>query len=227
MEEIDLKELLNFGKKKIGLFVIILSGVVLIGALYGLVIQKPMYSSYTTVILSGNDNLGSSITQNDLNLNRNLVNTYSEIVKSRKVLDQVISKLDLDIKYEVLSSMISVSSINNTEIIKISVNSEDGIVAKNIANVAAEVFSGEVVNYYNMNNVNILDEAIVSEEPYNINIIKQLVIYILLGSVLGCGVLFIIFYFDRTIKSVEQVEDKIKLPILGSVQLLEKGGRKK
>ena len=34
----------------------------------------------------------------------------------------------------------------------------------------------------------------------------------MVGLVLGCGISFVIFYFDRTIKSVEQVEQKIKLP---------------
>ena len=38
--------------------------------------------------------------------------------------------------------------------------------------------------------------------------------------------LFLIFYFDRTIKSAEQVEQKIKLPILGSVEVFDKGGKK-
>ena len=49
----------------------------------------------------------------------------------------------------------------------------------------------------------------------------------MLGLVLAAGILFIIFYFDRTIKSVEQVEQKLKLPILGSVQEIDKGGKKK
>lgn len=227
MEEIDLKELLSFFKNKIGLFIIITMGVLLLGAFYGLIIQKPLYSSYTTVILGGSSDTSSTITQSDITLNKNLVDTYAEIVKSRKVLDQVIEELDLDIKYETLYNKISVSSVNNTEIIKINVIDENSINAKNIANVTAQIFTGEVINYYNMNNVNILDEAIAEENPYNINIMKQLIIYVMLGAVLGAGTLFVIFYFDRTIKSTEQIEDKIKLPILGSVQTFEKGGKKK
>lgn len=223
MEEIDLKELLSFFKNKIGLFIIITMGVLLLGAFYGLIIQKPLYSSYTTVILASN----GTITQSDITLNRNLVDTYAEIVKSRKVLDQVIEELDLDIKYETLYNKISVSSVNNTDVIKISVSDENSINAKNIANITAQVFTGEVINFYNMNNVNILDEAIAEENPYNINIMKQLIIYLMLGAVLGAGTLFVIFYFDRTIKSTDQIEDKIKLPILGSVQTFEKGGKKK
>ena len=224
MEEIDLKELFTFVKSKLGLLIMITAGVCLIGCIYGLVIQTPMYKSDTTIILSSSE---STLTTTDVTINKNLVNTYAEIVKSRRVLDQVISELDLEESYEALSSKISVSAVNNTEIIRISVSDKDAIKAKNIANVTANYFTGEVIELYNMNNVKILDDAIESETPYNINVIKQTIIYFMLGFVLAAGILFVIYYFDRTVKSIEQVEQKIKLPILGGVQELNKGVKRK
>lgn len=227
MEEIDLKELFDFIKGKIGLLVIITVSVCLLGCIYGLFIQKPMYKSYTTVILAGNESSSNtSITPGDITLNKNLVDTYAEIVKSRRVLDQVINELGLETTFSTLSNQISVDAVNNTEIIKINVSDRDAKKARNVANVTAKYFTKEVENLYNMNNVNILDEAIEADAPYNINVIKQVTIYFILGLVIACGVLFVIFYFDRTIKSVEQIEQKIKLPILGSVQQMTKGGKK-
>ena len=215
MEEIDLKELFTFFLSKIGLLLVIVSGVCMLGCLYSIFFQKPMYNSYTTVILSSAE---TTITTNDITLNKNLVDTYAEIVKSKRVLNQVIATLDFDVKYEALAESIGVSAVNDTEIIKITVNNSDPVDAKDIANATANIFTKEVTNLYNMDNVNVLDEAETKEEPYNINIPKQIIIYILIGGVLGVGVLFIIYYFDRTIKSIEQVEQKIKLPILGSVR---------
>ena len=224
MEEIDLKELFTFIKSKLGLLIIITISVCLIGCIYGLFIQKPLYKSDTTVILSTDS---SSITQNDINMNKNLVNTYAEIVKSRRVLDKVIEELNLDMKFQELSNKISVSAVNNTEIIRITVEDEDAIKAKNIANITANHFSKEVVELMGINNVKILDEAIESENPYNINVIKQIIIYFMIGFILAAGILFVIFYFDRTVKSIEQVEQKVKLPILGGVQEYNKGVKKK
>ena len=178
MEEIDLKELFEFIKKKIGLLITITVVICLLGCIYGLFIQKPMYKSYTTIILGGNETTASqTITQSDITLNKNLVDTYAEIVKSRRVLEQVIAELDLEETYEELSNKISVSSVNNTEIIKITVADSNPIEAKNVANVTANFFSKEVVKLYNMNNVNVLDEANEANEPYNINIPKQVIIY--------------------------------------------------
>lgn len=228
MEEIDLKELFEFIKKKIGLLITITVVICLLGCVYGLFIQKPMYKSYTTIILGGNETTASqTITQSDITLNKNLVDTYAEIVKSRRVLEQVIAELDLEETYEELSNKISVSSVNNTEIIKITVADSNPIEAKNVANVTANFFSKEVVKLYNMNNVNVLDEANEANEPYNINISKQVIIYFFIGIIIALSILFIIFYFDRTIKSVEQVEQKIKLPILGGVEEYKKGGKRK
>lgn len=222
MEEIDLKELFLFFLSKIGLLIIIVSGVCAIGCFYSIFFQKPMYNSYTTVILGSAEN---TITTNDITLNKNLVDTYAEIVKSKRVLNQVIASLELDVKYDVLASTINVTAVNDTEIIKISVNNGDPVAAKNIANATATIFTKEVSNLYNMDNVNILDEADRQMTPYNINIVKQIVIYLVIGVVLGVGVLFLIYYFDRTIKSIEQVEQKIKLPMLGSVREFSKGGK--
>ena len=223
MEEIDLKELFEFVKNKLGLLIIITVGICLLGCVYGLFLQKPMYKSYTTIILSGRD---SQITQSELSLSKSLVDTYAEIVKSRRVLEQVIEELNLDTTYEKLSNKISVTSVNNTEIIKIIVTDTDPTEAKNIANVTANYFTKEVVDLYKVNNVNVLDEANTTNIPYNINVAKQIIIYLFIGFIIGAGVLFIIFYFDRTIKSAEQIEQKIKLPILGSVEEFSKGGKK-
>lgn len=227
MEEIDLKELFEYVKNKLGLIIVITVGICLLGCIYGLVFQKPMYKSYTTVILGSNATSSSqTITQTDITINRNLVDTYTQIVTSRRVLDQVINELNLDISYESLKSKISVSAVNNTEIIKINAEDNDAIKAKNIANITANYFKKEIVDLYNMNNVNILDEAIQEKNPYNINITKQIIVYFMIGLILAIGIVFVVFYFDRTIKSAEQVEQKIKLPILGSVEEYQKGGKK-
>ena len=215
MEEINLSELFDYFKSKFWLWLVIATGVCMLCVFYAMVIQRPMYSSSTTVILGGSS---ETITQNDITMNKNLVNTYAEIVKSRRVLEQVIDDLSLDVSYGELNSFITVEPINNTEIIKIIVNSDDSLEAMNIANSTANFFLKEVTKMYNMNNVNVLDSAIEASKPYNINILKQLCIYLILGFSVAFGIIFIIFYFDRTIKSVEQVEQKIKLPILGSVQ---------
>ena len=68
MEEIDLKELLNYFVSKIFLMLSIVFVVLIIGFSYDSFIKVPKYKSYTTVLLTTENN---TITSNDIILNKN------------------------------------------------------------------------------------------------------------------------------------------------------------
>ena len=100
MEEINIKELFSFYFSKIRLVLILILVAVLIGAIYSLFFQKPLYESTTKLVLTGTTSGAGSttetgITQNDLNLNSKLVATYREFIKSKTVLKEVIASLNL------------------------------------------------------------------------------------------------------------------------------------
>ena len=193
MEEIDLKELLNYFVSKIFLMLSIVFVVLIIGFSYDAFIKVPKYKSYTTVLLTTENN---TITSNDIILNKNLIDTYTEIIKSRKVVGKVIDNLSLEYDIETLQ--------------------------KNI-NETAKVFNAEVIKLYNIQNIGIIDYAEASQKPYNINLIKSIAIYLMIGIILSLAVVFVMFYFDTTIKNVEEVERKLNIPVIGAIPV---GGRK-
>ena len=195
MEEIDLKELLNYFVSKIFLMLSIVFVVLIIGFSYDAFIKVPKYKSYTTVLLTTENN---TITSNDIILNKNLIDTYTEIIKSRKVVGKVIDNLSLEYDIETLQKNIAVANVNDTEIIKITVEDEDSNLAKNIANETAKVFNAEVIKLYNIQNIGIIDYAEASQKPYNINLIKSIAIYLMIGIILSLAVVFVMFYFDTT-----------------------------
>ena len=224
MEEINLKELFEYFVSKLPIIVIAALLTTLVGIAYGLWIQKPMYNSYTTIVLTRTDSTSGTtdsngITQSDILLNQNLVSTYREIIKSKRILNQVINNLDLNISTEELEKNISVTSEKDTEVIKISVNSTNPTDAKDIANEIERVFSNEIVSIYNIKNITIIDYAEEDTTPYNINVPKQIILSFLIGFILACAVIFVTFYFDTTIKSAEEIENKLGLPVLGVVPL--------
>lgn len=216
MEEINLKEMFDYFLSK-KLYIILITVVcILTGFVYFRFFKVPMYKSYTTILLTKGSDV-NQITSNDITLNKNLVDTYREIIKSRKVINKVINNLNIDYNFESLSKEISVSSINDTEIIKISVSDRDSKIATDVANETANVFNSEVVKLYNIQNIGIVDEAVEEESPYNINMLKTLLISFFIGIILSFGAVFILFYFDTTIKSIEEVEKKLELPVIGEV----------
>ena len=218
METIDLKDLFDYYKSKLGVVILFVVLVGILGCLYGLFIQKPMYKSSTSIVLISEAKDNSQLTYNDVSVNQNLVSTYSEIVKSKRVLGQVINNLNLNYTYGALSDNIEVSSVTGTQIIKITVTDENSKTAMKVANEIGKVFAKEIPKLYNISNVNILDTAEVAPSAYNVNITKQSAISLLAGLVLGLGVVFVMYYFDRSVKNSSQIEDKLKLPVLATVR---------
>ncbi len=216
MEEIDLKEMFDYFKGKVVWILIALIVAVLVGNTYTFLRRVPMYKSNTTIVLvSEHQNEGYNTSE--LQLNKNLVSTYSEIIKSRKVLEPVLSNLNLDYTYGTLKSHVSVTSVTNTEIIKVVVADKDPEVATKIADEIANVFTEEIQKIYKINNVSIVDTAVADTKPYNVSFVKDNAIYMALALVLSCGIIFICFYFDTTIKTGEDIENKLGLTVIGTV----------
>lgn len=228
MEEIDILDFIRYYLSKWFIVVILLVVTLIGGNIYTSKFRTPMYKSDTTIILvsekNGETDKDKSYTQSDLTFNKNLVTTYSNIVKSKKVLNQVREDLKLDYSYTELNKKVSVTSVDNTEIIKITVNDPDSVKAMMIANSIVPIFSNEVERIYGIENVSILDTAQVANDPYNVNTMKENVIFALAGILLGSMIIFVIYYFDSSVKNVEMIEDKLGLTVLGMVPKMEKRG---
>ncbi len=217
MEEIDLKEMFDYFLSKVSWIVIAVILALAIGNIYTLFTRVPMYRSTTSLVLVSENKDGSSYNTSEQQLNKNLVGTYSEIIKSKTILNEVIADLNLDTTVAALQNRITVSSVQNTEIIRITVADPDAKQATKIANQVAKVFVSEINRFYKLNNVSILDKAETAARPYNVNYVKDNAIYIMIGLVLSCGIIFIFFYFDTTIKTSEDIEKKLGLNVIGVV----------
>ena len=222
MEEIDIKDFLDY-LKKYSILIIVISVILMsLVFIYDKSIKKPMYTTYTTIVLVKGDNssvTGNSeaISQSDILLNQNLVSTYSQIINSKLVLKQVIKNLNLDYTVKGLSRNIKVEALQDTEILKISVSDLKPDNAADIANEIAKVFSLEIKKIYKINNVSVIDDAAISYDVSN-NTIKRDLALALMVSIFGTSaIIFIKFYFDDTIKYSENLEQEIGMPVIAKV----------
>lgn len=219
MEEINIRDFFNYLKKYV-LVIVAVALVLIIGVfIYDKSIKKPLYTTYTTIILtkSNETQTGTTITQNDILLNQKLVETYSKIIKSKLVLEQVISETGVTYTAEELSENVSVEAYENTEMLKISVTDQDPELAANIANSIAQVFSGEIAKIYQINNISVVDVAVTPEEVSN-NTLKRDLLIALFISIFGTiGVVFVVYYFDDTVKLTDDLEEEIGMPVVAKV----------
>ncbi|MCI5839017.1 MAG: Wzz/FepE/Etk N-terminal domain-containing protein [Peptoniphilaceae bacterium] len=218
-KEIDLIELWEIIKKN--LIKIIFIGILFAIAMFAIskFLISPKYQSYVSLIVNKEEDRSNNdgIQLNDVQLNQKLVGTYTEIIKTRGIAEIVIKNLGLDLSYEDFISMISVNSKNDTEIFEVSVKDTIPERASDIANETSKVFKDSIVKIMNVDNVQILDKAIVPEKPYSPNIIRNAVIGFLFGIMVSMFTSIIRFLTDTRIKSSEDITNEFGLPVIGII----------
>ena len=236
MEELDLKELFNiFWSKKVHIILIVLIFIAL-GVIYTVGFTKPMYTSSTTLVLAGSEGSNgestNTITTTDITLNSKLVSTYSVLVKSKDVLNQVVTNLGINVSWESLKNNVSVSLVDDADVIEIAVTTNNAENSAKIANETAKVFTQKVAEIYNINNVHVVDEAEVSNTPSNINHEKDIIIFAFIGLVVSIIYVLVANMLDTTVKTTEEVEKNFGLPVLAAIPTYEnaiqkrKGGKR-
>lgn len=221
-EDIDIKKIFGiiFSKKVFITLVMILIFSIMLGYAYSYYYKKPQYNSSVKILLvadEGKEN--KEVTQTDLTINSSLISTYSSIAKSINVIEKTIDNLNLTMSVTELQKNVEVKQIDKTQFLKISVKSENPEMAKNIANELSEVFMEQIKNIYNLENIKIVDEAEIANEPYNVNHVKDMIIFALGGVFISAILIMAIYLLDDTIKDEKDIELHVRLRSIGTLPL--------
>ncbi|NDI34890.1 YveK family protein [Chengkuizengella sediminis] len=218
-ESISLKEIYEIVKKRLWLILTITVIATLISAVVSLFVLTPIYQSSTQILVNNPKSENNAFDINDIRTNTELISTYSVIIKSPAILDIVIEELELDRSSGTLKNQINVKPENNSQVVSIVVEDENPVLAADIANTIANVFKIRIVELMNVDNVSILAEAKVSENPSPIkpNPTLNVAIAIIIGLMAGVGLAFLLEYLDNTVKTEQDIEKLLELPVLGSI----------
>lgn len=220
-ETISLQDLYKIIRKRLVLIVSMTVIAMLISAIISFFLLTPIYQSSTQILVNQQQKKVQDIElgAQDIQTNLQLINTYNVIIKSPAILSKVIEELDLQVMPEQLTGQITVSNEQNSQVVNISVQDADPVRAANIANTVAQVFQKEIPVLMNVDNVNILAPAELVENPSPVKPNKTLNIAIaaVVGLMIGVGLAFLLEYLDTTIKTEQDVEDILQLPIIGLI----------
>lgn len=217
---IDLSKLIKILKKNLKWLIILPIIFLILSLLLTYLFLKPEYEASTQVLVNQKEENKDMMVQ-QVQSDIQLVKTYSEIIQSPRILNQVSKKLKKDYSGKQLASMLSVKNQTESQIMDITVKSENKKDAQKIANTVAEVFSKDAGKIMSINNVSILSKADTAVQTSPKPVINA-VIGIFLGLIIALIIIFLKEIMDKRIKTEEEIEEILDLPVLGSIPDLRK-----
>jgi len=218
-ETISLKELFQTLKKRLSLIIIITAIATATSGIVSYFLLTPVYQSSTQILVNQSKSDQQIYNSGELQANLQLINTYNVIIKSPAILDKVIEKEKLDMSVGALNELVAVSSEQNSQVVNVSVQNEDPKKAADIANSIATTFQSEISDIMNVDNVSILTQAQLGENPSPIKPqpVLNMAIAFVVGVMAGVGIAFLLEYLDNTIKTEQDIEKQLGLPVLGAI----------
>lgn len=200
------------------ILVVVLFGTATFG--YTKLTVTPLYKARTLLYVNNSVSLGDakvSISQGDLSVAKSLVDTYIVILNSRTTLDEVIEQSGVGYSYEQMTHMISCAAVNETEIFYVEVTSPDPKEAELIANTIGQVLPGRIASVVEGSSVRIVDYAVEPTHPASPNLTKNVMMGILLGMLLACGVIVILELRDDKIHNSDYLIQNYDIPVLAVI----------
>lgn len=208
-KEIDLKEYYEVIKKRIWIVLVVALLTTVIGSLYSNrgSDEQLLYETSTRMIIgsSGED-----------------MKTILVMIKDPIIMEKVQEELRITRSPEEIAAQITVSKIDDSQVIKLSVVDPDPKVAMNIANATAEVFKSEILDILNFNGVQLLSPAEEKVSPIIVDHILSLKVLLLIGIILGVGFVFLLDSLDDSVKGENEIENILGVPVVGVITNMNK-----
>ena len=223
--EIDLLELVRVLLSRIWAIILATALGLGIAAGYTTLFIKPVYNSTAIMYVLTKSTSITSLA--DIQMGTQLTQDYMVVITSRPVVEKVIDGLGLDMSYGELKSNIRVNNPTNTRFLEITVSNNDAFLAKKIVDKLADESANSMAEVMDTMKPNIMDYGQVPTSPSSPNIIKNSMIGALLGFVVACGIIVVLYLLNDTIKTSDDVEKYLGINTLGMIPLEEGVSRRK
>lgn len=177
----------------------------------------PKYQASINMIVNTRQDTTTTFTSDNFNSAKNLISTYAVIIKSNTVLNEVIDTLDLDMTYGQLYGMVSVTSVDDTQIMKITVTDTDAERAGEIAQTISEIVPDVLVEKVEAGSCKTVSDVSINPNKVFPQTKKYVVLAGVLGAVVVCSILVLAHLLHDTIVDDEDVQNKLGLPMLSLI----------
>ena len=225
-DTIDLLEVLNAVRQHIAVLILCTLATAIAGFAITHFLITPQYESSALMIVNTRQDTTSTVTIDQINSATKLVSTYSIIIKSDTVLQQVIDDLGLSLSYSDLKGRVTVSAVDDTQVMKTTVRSNNPECARQVCDGITAVSPDVILEAVEAGSVKVISQASYSDVPVSPNIKKNTMLGAMVGLVLCLGVILLQVILDNKINTEEDVAKYLDMTVVGVIPVYE-GGKNK
>jgi capsular polysaccharide biosynthesis protein len=223
----ELKQYFRMIQKKWWLIVAIIVIAIVATGVKSFYFTTPIYSANAKLIVnqSTSGNGAGTLDTGTIQTSIVLINSYKEIIKSSAIMDKVVEKFpDLGATSKQLTSMISVTSASNSQVMNLVYQDTSYVKAANIVNAVSTVFKDQIPQIMNVDNITILSKADTTASPGSINInpIRNILISLVISLMMAIGLVLLLDYLDDTLKTEAEIFEVLDVSVLAVVGKITK-----
>jgi len=214
---LDLRDIFEIIRKRLVLIITITLLCTLVSAMFSFFVIKPTYQTDTSLVIGKivDTDKNSNSSLQDVTMYQQLLKTYAAIASSNSVAQDASNKLGIDTK--TFSKSITVTPQADTQILDIKALAGSPKQAYVNINTLSNSFIAEAMKIYPTGNVSVMDKAVLPDKPIKPNKTLNIVIAFFIGLMASIGLVFVLEYLDRTIKTEEEVEKYLDLPVIATI----------
>lgn len=186
-------------------------------AVYSVFFITPTYEATSKLYVVNSKD--SVVNLSDFQISNYLADDYKQVFNNWHVHEMVLDRLNLDYSYKELNEKVSVSNPSGTRILCITASSEDPTEAQTLANTYADVAREFICVTMQTAEPTTFEEALLPTSPASPNKTKNTLLGFVIGFVLSVGIITLRFIMDDYVRTADDVEKYLGLPVLGVVML--------
>ena len=227
----NISEVLGGIKDKWKNIVLIVLSFLLISSIYNIFFINKEYESNVKIFIGKQKfkNITETYNNEEINLYQRLITTYSEVIKSKKLINESIkgSKMNYlqdkykNINYDLLMENLTVNPIANTQIIEIKYKSLNPQQSYDLLYSITENLISYSKELYPNVNITVLEQVRVNLKPLMNKKLTIIGLGLMLGLIVGIGGIIGVMYLNNTYKNQKSLEEEIGLTVIGVIPKID------
>lgn len=221
MEEqvISISEILDAVKKRWKIIALTTVLATVVSGVFSFFVISPTYEASTKIFIGKEGAESEGYNSNDVSMYQNLLKTYSELIKTKDLVNRAIDNSEYDLGVNSALNSITVNTVTGTQMLQISYQSKSPSIAKNMLESVTNEFITVAQELVPNGNVKVLESVELPENPVAPNKVMNVAIAFVLGMMVGFGIVFLMEYLDNTYKNKDQLEKDLDIPVLGIIPM--------